>query len=239
VRAGNACIRAGIICAGYRHQREPSTNQKASLDAGAKPINSDVLDNNASADKVDKPSDLDERDRPANVDEVEKPARPDEAVKPQEQAKPLPQQASPPKSPTTSPRPGIIASLGAALGLTSTETASEPTPKQEQEQAQQIPATEALAGDVPEASRDAIVDELHIQHADFDAALESIRSRQSYPESSSRSEVPSLLDLVRQQIQSLGVSSDAKEGGEPAVSSQDEAQEAAGKDADEEEYELV
>jgi len=238
VRAGNECIRAGITCRGYRHQREPST-KKASLDDGDKPINPDAVDNTASADKVDKPSDLDKPNRPTEVDEVDKHANPAEAAKPQEQAEPMPQQTSPPKSRTTSPRPGIIASLGAALGLTSTETASEPTPEQEPEQAKQIPATEALAGDVPEASRDAIVDELHIRHADFDAALESIRSRQTYPESSSRSEVPSLLDVIRQQIQSLGVSSDAKEGGEPAVPSQDETREAAGQDADEEEYELV
>ena len=102
-----------------------------------------------------------------------------------------------------------------ALGLTSKEVTLE-------EQAQPVLADD---GQVTEASRDAIVDALQIKYSDFDAAMEGIRSREPIPLPTRQIEEMTLLDMVRQQIETLSASS--KEGA------------AAEKDADEEEYELV
>ena len=112
-------------------------------------------------------------------------------------------------------RGGLVASLGAALGLTSKEETSK------QESAQPAPTDE---GQVSEASRDAIVDALQIKQSDFDAAMEGIRSREPIPLPTRQVEETTLLDMVRQQIETLGISS---------------KDESAAKDADEEEYELV
>ena len=112
--------------------------------------------------------------------------------------------------------PGLISSLGAALGLTSKEASPE-------EETVQPAMTDE--GQVSEASREAIVDALQIKQSDFDAAMEGIRSREPVPPPSRQMEQTTLLDMVRQQIETLG------------VSPKEEA--AADKDADEEEYELV
>jgi dihydroxyacetone kinase len=121
-----------------------------------------------------------------------------------------------PEPPTKEPasRQGMIASLGAALGLTSREA----TPQE----AKPVPTDE---GQVTEASRDAIVDALQIKRSDFDAAIEGIRSRERVPLPTRQIEETTLLDMVRQQIETLGVSSKEEAGAE--------------KDEDEEEYELV
>jgi hypothetical protein len=113
--------------------------------------------------------------------------------------------------------PGLITSLGAALGLTSRKVL--PT----EDTAQPLVSTEA--GQVTEASRDAIVDALQINHSDFDAAMEGIRSRERVPLPTRQMDETTLLDMVRQQIETLG------------ISSKEEA--AAEKDVDEDEYELV
>ena len=113
--------------------------------------------------------------------------------------------------------PGLITSLGAALGLTSRKVL--PT----EDTAQPLVSTEE--GQVTEASRDAIVDALQINHSDFDAAMEGIRSRERVPLPTRQMDETTLLDMVRQQIETLG------------ISSKEEA--AAEKDVDEDEYELV
>jgi hypothetical protein len=112
--------------------------------------------------------------------------------------------------------PGLITSLGAALGLTSrkvlpTEGAGQPPVSTEE-------------GQVTEASRDAIVDALQINHSDFDAAMEGIRSRERVPLPTRQMDETTLLDIVRQQIEKLGISSEEA---------------ATEKDVDEDEYELV
>jgi hypothetical protein len=118
-----------------------------------------------------------------------------------------------PASPT-----GVIAPFGAALGLTSKEA----KPKEEAAAAQPAPTQE---GQVSETSRDAIVDEPHTKHSEFDGTMEGIRSRDRVPLPARQMKETSLLDMVQQQIETLGMSS--KEGA------------AAKKDTDEEEYELV
>ena len=112
--------------------------------------------------------------------------------------------------------PGLISSLGAALGLTSKETS-------QKEEAVQPAITDE--GQVSEASREAIVDALQIKQSDFDAAMDGIRSREPIPLPSRQMPQTTLLDMVRQQIETLGVSPNK----EAAVD----------KDADEEEYELI
>jgi hypothetical protein len=112
--------------------------------------------------------------------------------------------------------PGLITSLGAALGLTSrkvlpTEGAGQPPVSTEE-------------GQVTEASRDAIVDALQINHSDFDAAMEGIRSRERVPLPTRQMDETTLLDIVRQQIEKLGISSEEA---------------ATEKDVGEDEYELV
>jgi hypothetical protein len=112
--------------------------------------------------------------------------------------------------------PGLITSLGAALGLTSrkvlpTEGAGQPPVSTEE-------------GQVTEASRDAIVDALQINHSDFDAAMEGIRSRERVPLPTRQMDETTLLDIVRQQVEKLGISSEEV---------------ATEKDVDEDEYELV
>jgi hypothetical protein len=76
-----------------------------------------------------------------------------------------------------------------------------------------------------EASRGAIVDALQINHSDFDAAMQGIRSRERVPIPTRQTDKMTLLDIVRQQIETL------------AISSKEEA--ATEKDVDEDEYELV
>jgi hypothetical protein len=124
----------------------------------------------------------------------------------------------PPEPPTKEPEIGteVLASLSAALGLTSREA----TPKEEP--VQTVPTEE---GQVTEASPDTIVDALQIEHSDFDAAMEGIRSRERVPLPTRQMEETTLLDMVRQQVEML------------SVSSKEEA--ATERDADEEEYEFV
>lgn len=117
----------------------------------------------------------------------------------------------------TAKPPGLITSLGAAPGLASREV----LPK---EDAAQPPAS-SEEYQVTEASRDTIVDALQINHSDFDAAMEGIRSRERVPLPTRQMDKTTLLDMVRQQIGTLG------------ISSKEEA--AAEKDVDEDEYELV
>jgi hypothetical protein len=112
--------------------------------------------------------------------------------------------------------PGLITSLGAALGLTSRKVL--PT-----EGAGQRPVS-TEEGQVTEASRDAIVDALQINHSDFDAAMEGIRSREKVPLPTRQMDETTLLDMVRQQIETLGISSEEA---------------ATEKEVDEDEYELV
>jgi hypothetical protein len=113
--------------------------------------------------------------------------------------------------------PGLIASLGAAPGLASREV----LPKEDAAQ----PPVLSEEYQVTEASRDTIVDALQINHSDFDAAMEGIRSRERVPLPTRQMDKTTLLDMVRQQIETLGISSK-----EEAV---------AEKDVDEDEYELV
>ena len=113
--------------------------------------------------------------------------------------------------------PGLIASLGAALGLASREV----LPKEDVTQ----PPVSSEEYQVAEASRDTIVDALQINHSDFDTAMEGIRSRERVPLPTRQTDKTTLLDMVRQQIETLGISSK-----EEAV---------AEKDFDEDEYELV
>jgi hypothetical protein len=124
--------------------------------------------------------------------------------------------ASPTNKETAKP-PGLIASLGAALGLASREV----LPKEDAAQ----PPVSSEEYQVTEASRDAIVDALQINHSDFDAAMEGIRSREKVPLPTRQMDKTTLLDMVRQQIETLG------------ISSKEEA--AAEEDVDEDEYELV
>jgi hypothetical protein len=113
--------------------------------------------------------------------------------------------------------PGLITSLGAALGLTSRNV----LPKEDAAQ----PPVSIEEGQVTDASRDKIVDALQINHSEFDAAMEGTRSRESLPRPTRRMDETTLLDMVRQQIETLG------------ISSSDEA--VAEKGVDEDEYELV
>jgi DAK2 domain len=113
--------------------------------------------------------------------------------------------------------PGLITSLGAALGLSGRKVS--PT-----EDAAQPPVS-TEEGQMTEASRGTIVDALQISHSGFDAAMEGIRSRETVPLPTRQMDETTLLDMVRQQIETLG------------ISSSEEA--AAEKDVDEDEYELV
>jgi len=124
--------------------------------------------------------------------------------------------ASPINKETAKP-PGLIASLGAAFGLASRDV----LPKEDA--AQPLVSNEGYQ--VTEASRDAIVDALQINHSDFDAAMEGIRSRERVPLPTRQMEKTTLLDMVRQQVETLGISS--------------KEEVAAEKDVDEDEYELV
>ena len=117
----------------------------------------------------------------------------------------------------TAKSPGLIASLGAALGLASREV----FPKEDAAQ----PPVSSEEYQVTEASRDTIVDALQISHSDFDAAMEGIRSRERVPLPTRQTDKTTLVDMIRQQIETLG------------ISSKEEA--AAEKDVDEDEYELV
>jgi hypothetical protein len=131
-------------------------------------------------------------------------------------AKNSPRSTSPINKETAKP-PGLVASLGAALGLATKEV----SPKEDAAQ----PPVSTEEGQMTEASRDAIVDALQINHSDFDAAMEGIRSRERVPLPTRQMDETTLLDMVRQQIETLG------------ISSKEEA--AAEKDVDEDEYELV
>jgi hypothetical protein len=124
--------------------------------------------------------------------------------------------ANPINEETAKPQ-GLIASLGAALGLASREV----LPKEDAAQ----PPVSSEEYQVTEASRDAIVDALQINHSDFSAAMEGIQSRERIPHPTRQMDKTTLLDMVRQQIETLG------------ISSKEEA--AAEKDVDEDEYELI
>jgi hypothetical protein len=124
-----------------------------------------------------------------------------------------------PESPSKEPagRPGMMASLAAALVL-----------RRKEETAKGEVAAEPALTDkikVTEASRDAIVDALQIQPSDFDAAIEGIRSRERVPLPTRQMEETTLVDMVRQQVEMLG------------ASSKEEA--LVERDADEDEYEFV
>jgi hypothetical protein len=125
-----------------------------------------------------------------------------------------------PESPSHEPagRAGVMTSLGAALDM----RRKDGLPKEEEAAAQPAPTD---TSQVTAASRDTRVDALQTQQSDFDAAIEGIRSRERVPLPTRPMEETTLLDMVRQQIETLGASSK-----EEAV--------VAG-DADEEEYEFV
>lgn len=124
-----------------------------------------------------------------------------------------------PESPSKEPasRPGVMASLAAALVLSrNQETAKE-------EAVAQPARTDKIQ--VTEASHDAIVDAFQIQPSDSNAAIESIRSRERVPLPMRQMEETTLVDMVRQQIKTL----DASSNEEALVE----------RDADEDEYEFV
>lgn len=125
-----------------------------------------------------------------------------------------------PASPSQEPagRTGVMTSLGAALDL----RRKDGMPKEEEAAAQPAPTD---TSQVTEASRDTRVNALETQQSDFDAAIEGIRSRERVPLPTRPTEETTLLDMVRQQIETLGASSK-----EEAV---------VERDADEEEYEFV
>ena len=166
---------------------------------------------------------------------------------------------SPPKSPSKSLEPDFAASPEAALDITSLQPATaqgqervlEHMPESEAEVKTDVEpeqktdpglepdsAIESIVEDVPPARREEVVEELHIRYADFDAALESIRSRKTFPESLKKTSEPSLLDLIRSQIK--GLDKPAKATREEKTSTLTQSNEAAAeKDPDEEDYELV
>jgi hypothetical protein len=106
-----------------------------------------------------------------------------------------------PESPSKEPasRPGLIATLGATLGLARKEGA----PKEKAATAQPAPIGKSQ---VTEASRDATVDALQIERSDFNAATEGIRGRERVPLPTRQMEETTLLDMVRQQIETLSTS---------------------------------
>lgn len=124
-----------------------------------------------------------------------------------------------PESPSKEPasRPGVMASLTAALVLSRNQETAKG------EAVAQPTRTDKIQ--VTEASHDAIVDALQIQPSDSNAAIESIRSRERVPLPTRQMEETTLVDMVRQQIKTL----DASSNEEALVE----------RDADEDEYEFV
>jgi hypothetical protein len=106
-----------------------------------------------------------------------------------------------PESPSKEPasRPGLMATLGATFGL----TRKEGTPEEKAATAQQAPIGKSQ---VTEASGDATVDTLQIEQSDFNAATEAVRGRERVTLPTRQMEETTLLDMVRQPIETLSTS---------------------------------
>ena len=86
--------------------------------------------------------------------------------------------------------------------------------------------------------RESIVDALQIKEADFNTAIESIRQREPVPRPIRQLDDSSLIDMVRQQVQALGVSAEVESKPESGAVGDLDKPEADKRDSDEE-YEMV